>query len=68
MTWTHDDEEDFQRRLEEHREYEAKLDSDKEAMVRMGMLPACPSRGSHRYIAGVKAEVCEDCGYGQSYW
>lgn len=68
MTWTQADEDDFQQRKREWMEQQDREDKEREKMASFGLIPKCPECGSHRYTEGVKAEHCEDCGYGASYW
>lgn len=68
MTWTDEDEREFQMRRAEHFAEEQREDDELARRVRLGISPACPNCGSHRYIESTKTESCDNCGHGESYW
>jgi uncharacterized protein (DUF983 family) len=68
MAWTEENERDFLRRREEHFAREAEEDKNRARMADLGLSAKCPECGSHRYTEGIKAESCDECGYGASYW
>ena len=65
MAWTNEDERKFLDRLNTYR-----LQDEKERQMRRNASsgPKCPECGSRNYIETTKVEVCDDCGYEQSYW
>lgn len=68
MAWTDEDEQDFHRKRAIALAAEAEKDAEKARECRLGISPACPKCGSHRYVDATKVEECSDCGYSQSYW
>jgi uncharacterized OB-fold protein len=65
MAWTDEDEKRF---LAKRREHFAKEEDEKVARRKDLTRAKCPECGSRNYIEATKSEICDDCGYEQSYW
>lgn len=61
-------EEDFRSRMRQQADIDKDRDDARARDCRLGVSPACPKCGSHRFVDATKVEACEDCGYSQSYW
>lgn len=67
MPWTDEDEAKFQQKKREWFAEEARYDEQRRVSADRGLSLRCPECGSHRYTEATWAEVCDDCGYEQSY-
>jgi uncharacterized protein (DUF983 family) len=68
MAWTEEQEAAYRKRLADQWKRDVEIDEEKKREVRLGISPACPQCGSHRFVDGTKVESCSDCGYAVSYW
>ena len=59
---------EHRRRMQQDEAIRQKQDDEQRRSVRLGISPACPKCGSHRFVDATKVEECLDCGYGHSYW
>lgn len=65
MAWSDEDEAEF---LKRRSEAFAKEEEEKAARRKDFTRAKCPICGSRNYTEATKAEICDDCGYEQSYW